>query len=211
MTSTPQRTSRRPSGRAVLLLVFAVLAGVLAMHGLGPGGAPASHAEHGMTAAQPVQETGTATAVRPVQQAGEGDGLQAARQTGGDTVARPFEQRARAMTASHAVQQIRDTTPTQPVPEARAHGVEAGTTPDAPAPHDVHCTRATGDDGGSGHARHADVTCAASGVSTSYATPALASALEPAASPLVPPGRAAAATDSGRAPPDLAQLQLLRI
>ncbi|WP_308312942.1 hypothetical protein [Streptomyces sp. ISL-1] len=47
MTSTPQQTSRRPAGRGLLLLVLAVLAvlaGVLAMHGLAPGGGPAAHA-----------------------------------------------------------------------------------------------------------------------------------------------------------------------
>ncbi|MFI8209465.1 DUF6153 family protein [Streptomyces werraensis] len=35
------RSSSRPAGRPLVLLVLAVLAGVLAMHGLAPGGMPA--------------------------------------------------------------------------------------------------------------------------------------------------------------------------
>ncbi|MET8827172.1 DUF6153 family protein [Streptomyces sp. NPDC004610] len=158
MTSTAQHTGRRPSGRAVLLLVFTVLAGVLAMHGLGPSGAPASHSAHGTTA--PPRAAAPAT----------------------------------TPTAAHG-------DPMTPAP---------GTIPSAP--HTVHCVEATAGDGGSGHLRHADMTCAASGVSTSYATPALAPAPDgPASVSPLPAGRVAAGTGGDRAPPDLAQLQLLRI
>ncbi|WP_405793758.1 DUF6153 family protein [Streptomyces longwoodensis] len=67
-------------------------------------------------------------------------------------------------------------------------------------------------DGGSGHLDHADAACAAGGISSSYTPPA------PAAGPVL---HAPAATDpassptgsphDGRAPPDLSELQLLRI
>ncbi|MDQ0794245.1 DUF6153 family protein [Streptomyces sp. B1I3] len=65
--------------------------------------------------------------------------------------------------------------------------------------------------GGSGHAQHVDATCAAAGVGAPYAPPPLASA------PGVPPAvrvlssGAAGSPEGGRAPPDLAELQLLRI
>ncbi|WOX24004.1 DUF6153 family protein [Streptomyces solicathayae] len=65
--------------------------------------------------------------------------------------------------------------------------------------------------GGSGHLEHADATCAAAGVGGSYAPPAPAPAgddVPPAAPSLV---TAPASAVSGRAPPDLAELQLLRI
>ncbi|MFF8263031.1 DUF6153 family protein [Streptomyces virginiae] len=66
-------------------------------------------------------------------------------------------------------------------------------------------------DGGSGHSDHADATCAAAGTASAYTPPALVEALTgvPAVSPsdaVEPP-----AVDAARAPPDLAELQLLRI
>lgn len=67
------------------------------------------------------------------------------------------------------------------------------------------------DDGGSGHAEHADATCAAAGIASAYTPPALAEALA-GASAVSPadPAEPVAAT-AARAPPDLAELQLLRI
>ncbi|MBB1255259.1 hypothetical protein H3146_18140 [Streptomyces sp. OF3] len=65
--------------------------------------------------------------------------------------------------------------------------------------------------GGGGHPRHADGTCAAGGVS---AAPALsAQASEPGGTIDVVPafGRTAPAVSASRAPPSLAELQLLRI
>ncbi|MFD7409308.1 DUF6153 family protein [Streptomyces sp. NPDC059866] len=44
MTSS---TNNRPDGRLLVLLVIAVLAGVLGMHALSPGGAPAAHGDTG--------------------------------------------------------------------------------------------------------------------------------------------------------------------
>ncbi|MFD9291138.1 DUF6153 family protein [Streptomyces sp. NPDC060030] len=123
--------SRRPAGRGFVLLVLAVLAGVLAMHGLAPAKATVAGSTHGMVMVH--KET--------------------ARTAGG---------------CAHAV-------------------------------------------GGSGHAHHADATCAAAGVGASYVPP------PPASTPGVPPvvqmlaPGAAGAPEGGRAPPDLAELQLLRI
>lgn len=135
VTSTMQ-SSRRPAGRGFVLLVLAVLAGVLAMHGLGPG--PAS-------AKPPAAVSGHAMAMSHEE---------AGRQVAGD--------------CSHT-------------------------------------------DGAMGHADHADATCAAAGVSAAYAAPALAEALDAGAVPVALPGSAAGGPESGRAPPDLAELQLLRI
>ncbi|KFG71721.1 DUF6153 family protein [Streptomyces mutabilis] len=66
-------------------------------------------------------------------------------------------------------------------------------------------------DGRPDHLEHADGTCAAAGVGSAYTPPALTTALTdaPCASASAVP--AAASAESGRAPPDLSELQLLRI
>ncbi|GHB56430.1 hypothetical protein GCM10010377_54560 [Streptomyces viridiviolaceus] len=128
------RSGSRPAGRLFVLLVMAVLAGVLGMHGLAPGGMPAAHA---------------------------------------------------------------------------GAGHEMATTAADGVPHAVRACGHT--DGGSSHLEHADGTCAAAGTGSAYTPPALTGALldtRPAAAP------AAAATGTphdDRAPPDLSELQLLRI
>ncbi|MGP3756862.1 DUF6153 family protein [Streptomyces sp. IBSNAI001] len=66
-------------------------------------------------------------------------------------------------------------------------------------------------DGGAGHADHADATCAASGVGAPYVPPALGLAFDAAPVPAAQPAGAAGVPEVGRAPPDLAELQLLRI
>lgn len=66
--------------------------------------------------------------------------------------------------------------------------------------------------GGPDHTHHADATCAATGIGTPYAPPAPAAALDGAVSAHgAPHAVATASARSGRAPPDLAELQLLRI
>lgn len=62
-----------------------------------------------------------------------------------------------------------------------------------------------------GHLDHADGTCSAAGVGSPYAPPALTVAAvdAPAASPLSE--TAPVSAEAGRAPPDLSELQLLRI
>ncbi|MFD7057878.1 DUF6153 family protein [Streptomyces sp. NPDC059906] len=129
------RSSSRPAGRLFVLLVLAVLAGVLGMHGLAPGAMPPG-------------------------QAGAGHGM--------------------VMTAA------------------------------AGAPHaDGGCTHA---DGGSGHhLDHADGTCAAAGTGSAYTPPALTGALPAAPAAPAPTGAFPGAPHDGRAPPDLSELQLLRI
>lgn len=138
MTSTPQHGSRRPAGRGMLLLVLAVLAGVLAMHGLAPGGLAVAHVGHG-----------------------HGRGV------------------------------------------VMAHD-------DAGHPVDEDCSHAA-DGRAGGHASHADATCSATGVSTSYAPPPLLTAFSGTSANVGLTDGSIAATETGRAPPDLAQLQLLRI
>ncbi|MFD6274639.1 DUF6153 family protein [Streptomyces sp. NPDC060209] len=133
MTSPMQPSSRRPAGRGFLLLVLAVLAGVLAMHGLGPASA---HTK------QPTVASGHA--MMP------------------------------AKSADH------------PMVGDCSHG-----------------------DGGANH--HADATCAATGIGVPYAPPVLAATLDAVPVPVALPGSAAGTPESGRAPPDLAELQLLRI
>ncbi|MFD9304851.1 DUF6153 family protein [Streptomyces sp. NPDC060048] len=142
MTSTSQPTRRRPAGRGLLLLVLAVLAGVLAMHGLGPGVAP----------------------------------------SGPRTVA----------TGGHGAEGMS--------PEAARAG--------AAHPAGEACSHTSG---GTGHALHADATCAATGVASPYAPPAPAPALDATAPDAPAPGTVTALTGTGRAPPDPARLQLLRI
>ncbi|MEZ3181311.1 hypothetical protein KYY02_22250 [Streptomyces pimonensis] len=84
------------------------------------------------------------------------------------------------------------------------------------APHHEVSVTGPGEDclhtgGSSGHAEHADAACAASGISSAYVPPALT------ATPAVPgaaDGTAATVPEGavgGRAPPDLSELQLLRI
>ncbi len=120
----------RPAGRLLVLLVMAVLTGVLGMHALPPGGAPAAHTTVMAHEAQP------------------------------------------------------------------AHGAT------------VQCAH-----GGHGpdHLQHADGTCAAAGIGAPYAPPALDAAVLDAPAVPVHPAGVFAAAERGRAPPDLSELQLLRI
>ncbi|MCZ7457158.1 DUF6153 family protein [Streptomyces sp. WMMC940] len=65
-------------------------------------------------------------------------------------------------------------------------------------------------DGGADHLDHTDGTCAAAGVGSPYAPPEPAAALGAPPSVATPNGAGRTPPD-GRAPPDLAELQLLRI
>ncbi|MEH0400749.1 DUF6153 family protein [[Kitasatospora] papulosa] len=71
-----------------------------------------------------------------------------------------------------------------------------------------HCAYANS---GSGHVHHADAMCVAAGVGSPYVPPPLASVPGvPRALQVLYPG-ASGSPEGGRAPPDLAELQLLRI
>ncbi|WP_338676449.1 DUF6153 family protein [Streptomyces sp. SCSIO 30461] len=133
---TSSLTPSRRSAMYGLLLVLAVLAGLLAMHGLAPG-VPATVGAHPGAGAH----------------------------------------------AGHGI------------------GVDRGSDP---------CGH-TADGGAGGHTDHADATCAAGGTSAPYMPPALASAHGGGAPVVSPVGRCGGTTATGRAPPDLAELQLLRI
>ncbi|WP_181384415.1 DUF6153 family protein [Streptomyces sp. NWU49] len=126
--------SSRPVGRSSVLLILAVLAGVLGMHGLAPGGVPTA-------------QTGT----------------------GHEMVM------------------------------AAADGV----------PHvNGGCTHT---DGGSGYLDHADGTCAAAGTSSAYTPPAPAGTVPDTPAGPSPTTATSGSVPDGRAPPDLFELQLLRI
>lgn len=151
MISRVRPSSRRPLGGGFVLLVLAVLAGVFAMHGLGPGPVPA--------------RTTAGAAAGPTAGSATGAG-------------------GHAMAAGHTA--------------PRASVVQAAGS----------CSHT---DGGPGHTHHADATCAATGTSTPYAPPVPAAALDGAPAAGVPHAVATASARHGRAPPDLAELQLLRI
>jgi hypothetical protein len=65
--------------------------------------------------------------------------------------------------------------------------------------------------GAPGRAHHADGLCAAAGTGSAYSPPALVGAAPAAAAASPPAGAAPRAPRTGRAPPDLSELQLLRI
>ncbi|MFG2974437.1 DUF6153 family protein [Streptomyces sp. NPDC048331] len=99
-------------------------------------------------------------------------------------------------------------------PGPARHAVSADAPDGAPGSHaheavmDAACSHSAG---GTEHLDHADGTCAAAGVGSAYAPPPLAAALDAVSAPPALPGRAEAGAWIGRAPPDLAELQLLRI
>ncbi|MGW8974156.1 DUF6153 family protein [Streptomyces platensis] len=75
----------------------------------------------------------------------------------------------------------------------------------------AHCP-GDGDCGGTGHVHHADSTCASAALHGPPAPPALTPSLDCPAQPAAAAGVGAPSKrDGGRAPPDLAELQLLRI
>ncbi|WP_327228836.1 DUF6153 family protein [Streptomyces platensis] len=75
----------------------------------------------------------------------------------------------------------------------------------------AHCP-GDGDCGGTGHVHHADSTCASAALHGPPAPPALTPSLDCPVQPAAEAGVGAPGKrDGGRAPPDLAELQLLRI
>ncbi|MEV8603867.1 DUF6153 family protein [Streptomyces griseoviridis] len=154
MTARAQRTAVPPPAvRWRSVLVLALLAGVFAMHALGPGGG-AGHT----SAVAPAHRTMTAVA--------------------------PAHQPMTAVADAHQ--------PMAALPDAG--------------------TRADAGRHGGGHLRHADQTCASGAVNGGPSLPGLAVGPVVDAAPAgAAPGRRAAAPDGARAPPSLAELQLLRI
>lgn len=135
----------RPAWRAWAVLVLAVLAGLLAMHALAPGGTPSTEEHAAMSSASPTT------------------GMPAARISDGQ-------------------------------------------------PADSSCLHSAAPGGGSHKSMdHADGTCAASKTVSGYAPPAPEPGLVVPSDHVSRPGGVAAASLHERAPPDLAELQLLQI
>ncbi|MFD7627794.1 DUF6153 family protein [Streptomyces sp. NPDC059851] len=142
------KRAMKPLGlRSYLLLVLAVLAGLVAMHGLGPGAVAASAAAPGCAAAH---ETAT----------------------------------------------------THGAPAAAEHAMKYDAA--------VHADEPAGD-GSGGHAQHADATCAAAGTAGTPVLPSPAAPSVVTATRALGPGIHVNGALSGRAPPSLSELQLLRI
>ncbi|MFI2642485.1 DUF6153 family protein [Streptomyces sp. NPDC018610] len=195
------------------LLVLAVLAGVFAMHALSPAGMPAS-GEHGalttLTASGHRAMTALAASGHRDMTAGPslGHGVLAMTAPAGSghgaAPAAAGRGAVPAVSGHDAATAYAPVRGHRPVP-ARAGGVLPPPTRVCPPSFDASGC------GGTAMA-HAGGTCAAAGVSVSYTPPA----------PLPAPGRTAtppvgartgpaAGPSGGRAPPDLAELQLLRI
>ncbi|MFD8543751.1 DUF6153 family protein [Streptomyces sp. NPDC059649] len=117
------------------------------------------------------------------------------------------------------------TTPSRPHAAHQHRPMTARATP-APAPALVSASHAHGphaccpdhgdsgkdSDGGQGHAHHADPTCASAALPGAVVLPALPASLTGTADHAAPlAGRLADGTTGARAPPSLAQLQVLRI
>ncbi|MEW1757460.1 DUF6153 family protein [Streptomyces cyaneofuscatus] len=94
-------------------------------------------------------------------------------------------------------------------PETRSdagHEMVMAQTADAPQ-FSSGCSHTDGGD----HLDHADGTCAAAGIGSAYAPPALTSALLDTPATSAPADSMPKPAESCRAPPDLSELQLLRI
>ncbi|MFJ9766998.1 DUF6153 family protein [Streptomyces erythrochromogenes] len=103
-----------------------------------------------------------------------------------------------------------------PTPAPLAAAAAGGAHHAAAGEHGAPAAEQAGEDcshpaGGSGHAEHADATCAAAGVASAYAPPALAEALVGLSGVSSWAAAEPVAAAAARAPPDLAELQLLRI
>ncbi|MEU2490607.1 DUF6153 family protein [Streptomyces sp. NPDC007883] len=186
---TRRITSRaRPTGRALALLVLAVLAGVLGMHALAPAGVTGTQDRtHGAAATVQVPPVhgqaarGQSVHASPVHgQAARGQSVQAS----------PVHGQAVHASALHGE-------------SARASSAHGPFVPEA-VPGCSHTS------GGSDHLGHADGTCAAAGVGSPYAPPEPEPGLGAAPRVAAPDGAGRTST-GGRAPPGLAELQLLRI
>ncbi|MEV7617442.1 DUF6153 family protein [Streptomyces sp. NPDC089799] len=187
MISAVPPPSRRKAGYGFALLVLVVLAGVLGMHGLAPGAAFTGS----LKTAAAVADHGAGS--HGAADRRTGDRMTAGRMTADRMNAGPMA--ADSRTADGRADGGHGTA---------GHGAAAASHPSA-----GDCSHTAG---GTGHANgHADAMCTAAGVVTAYAPPAPAPGLatEPAPAPFLSGGAATRA--SGRAPPDLSELQLLRI
>ncbi|MFH8367412.1 DUF6153 family protein [Streptomyces sp. NPDC018031] len=198
MTTRP-RILKPSRAWACLLLMWSVLAGVVAMHGLGSGAfAAAAHtaqpSPHTAEAPAPHSAQPPSHAAPPPSAGRPGHGLRAWH-------AAPAHGTHRAPAAD---------TDTGATDRSGAHrsGTEAHGSAGTAR---VSACHHAGLGDGPEHPHHADATCAAPGISTGPLPPSLlpgATAAPADGAGLAP---AAAAGPDGRSPPSLSQLQLLRI
>ncbi|MFE1246895.1 DUF6153 family protein [Streptomyces sp. NPDC058741] len=179
---TQYRRASSPLGRWRVLLLLGLLAGLLGMHGLGPGGAVAvgghSTGEHSMGAHSMGAHSMGAHSM--------GAHSMGAHSMGGH--------------ASHHSRVAAD----------HSHVAAGHSQAEAAGEAYVCHGGGAGDDGG--HAHHADATCASGAVGAGPVLPApLLAPGAPLSAADDPVGAFPAALDGGRAPPSLAELQLLRI
>ncbi|MBB1243628.1 hypothetical protein GL263_08650 [Streptomyces durbertensis] len=181
MTSTRQLRSRL-GGLGLASVVMAVLVGLLGMHGLSPsGGLDGTGSGHHGTADAALPHTAPAPPAEPPAEATRHVGTQRITQ-------------AATAGLTHGVTAD---------PHAPGPGERAGASTRA----DQACSHGTG----GGHPRHADGTCAAGAVSAAPALSAPATGTDTATDVAPAFGRVAPAASASRAPPSLAELQLLRI
>ncbi|WP_202550140.1 DUF6153 family protein [Streptomyces sp. SID8352] len=221
MRSAEQRR-RPPLGRWYALCVLGLLAGLLGMHGLAPGGSlpqpvprhPATgHAVTGQAVMGPAV-MGPAVMERTV----TGQAVMGPAVMGRTVAGHVGNGRTEAAGSATGAPSAAPAGPLGAGPSPAARAVTggasahpgAGAVPSGTLAH-AGCVEDRGGCGG-GHVHHADAMCS-SGAPDDAPAPA-----PPAADPLpAPPGeavvraRAAGAPDGARAPPSLAELQLLRI
>ncbi|MCS0635066.1 DUF6153 family protein [Streptomyces sp. LP05-1] len=201
MTSHRQRTARPPLGARGALLVLAVLAGLLGMHALAPGSLR-------ITGAGPGTPAASAPAGVPVPGSAQGHGSAGPMAYGSEPAGR-----------AHGAVRTADA-PAGPAPGAH-HGRPGqdraqGQRPDHSQGQGHRAGQAqgtgAGGHGGGSHTGHADTACASGAVAWGVPLPALLeSPGAPVAAGQPPPGRPASGPADARAPPSLAELQLLRI
>ncbi|MFF8595547.1 DUF6153 family protein [Streptomyces sp. NPDC015220] len=194
------RTRSAAKGARWTLLVLAVLAGVLAMHALSPGGMPSS-GEHGAMTPLAMAEGHAGTATQR--------SVPAHRDM--PSAHRDMPSAHRAASARQAPASPDRAAPPSPAASTGHRGAPAHRV--APAHRaDGVCRHLAGADSGGTAMSHTGGTCAAAGTATAYVPPALLPAPDlPAPAPTAARTGAATGNVDGRAPPDLAELQLLRI
>ncbi|MEU6813101.1 DUF6153 family protein [Streptomyces sp. NPDC046831] len=225
MTSGSHTRSALSGGARRMVLVLVLLAGVLAMHGLAPAMSPAASSPSAaggamMAPGAGAEETSSADSgarrppfaeARRVASADSGTHGVTVTPPGPDAAGRVASPVSRAAGAPSA-RALPDPAAAGPAVAVSAHARSAPHAAAGP----VHtaggsCRHLSGADPDGTAVHHADGTCAAAGTSTAYAPPALPAASAASGAPAASGGLTPAGAAGSRAPPDLSQLQILRI